>query len=113
MTIFREQQEVNIMGKKYKPQKTYMDKLLEDKGFKKAFDREYSKLLVSEEIARVRKEAHLTQEGLARRIHSTKSAISRYESARYHGYSLSLLGKIACACGTGLEVKFVSKTAGI
>jgi len=88
-----------------------MDQLMENKSFKAAFEQEYSKLLVSEEIARIRKEAHLTQDALARKIHSTKSAISRYESARYRGYSLSLLEKIACACNAGLEIKFVPQPA--
>jgi len=44
-------------------------------------------------IAKLRKDANLTQERLALKIHSTKSAISRYESAHYSGYSLPLLKK--------------------
>ncbi|MCK5013666.1 MAG: helix-turn-helix domain-containing protein [Candidatus Omnitrophica bacterium] len=39
----------------------------------------------------MRHKAYLTQEQLAKRIHTTKSAISRYESNNYEGYSLSLL----------------------
>ena len=87
--------------------KTYMEKLLEDKQFKEAFEKEYSKLLISEKIAKLRKSVHLTQEGLAKKIDTTKSAISRYESASYSGYSLSLLEKLAHACGANLEIRFV------
>ena len=87
--------------------KTYMEKLLEDKQFKEAFEEEYLKLLISEKIAKLRKSAHLTQEALAKKIHTTKSAISRYESAKYNGYSMSLLEKLAHACGAALEIKFV------
>ncbi len=89
--------------------KTYMDTLMEDKEFKKSFDHEYSKLFVSEQIAKLRKSANLTQEALAKKIHSTKSAVSRYESATYNGYSISLLKKIANACEADLQIKFVKK----
>lgn len=89
--------------------KTYADKLLNDKKFKKDFEQEYKNLVISEKIAELRHQANLTQEELAERIHTTKSAISRYESNNYQGYSLSLLQKIAVACGASLEVGFVFK----
>ncbi len=87
--------------------KTYMEKLLGDKQFKEAFEEEYLKLLISEKIAKLRKSAHLTQEALAKKMDTTKSAISRYESANYSGYSMSLLEKFARACGAVIEIKFV------
>ncbi|HSV43589.1 MAG TPA: helix-turn-helix transcriptional regulator [Candidatus Bathyarchaeia archaeon] len=89
--------------------KTYADKLLQDKNFKEAFEQEYENLVISEEIAALRHQAHLTQEELAQRIHTTKSAISRYESNGYKGYSIALLQKIASACGADLQVSFVPK----
>ena len=91
----------------HKKGNTYMDRLMEDKKFKEAFDKEYSKVLISEKIAKLRKEAHLTQEALAKRIHTTKSAISRYESANYHGYSVPLLRRIARACGADVQIRFI------
>ena len=92
-----------------RPNKTYMDELMQDKKFKKLFDEEYQKLLISEKIAKLRKSSHLTQQTLARRIHTTKSAISRYESAGYRGYSITILFKIARACGADLKVNFVPR----
>ncbi|MGA1825457.1 MAG: helix-turn-helix domain-containing protein [bacterium] len=89
--------------------KTYLDKLMENEEFKEKFEKEYSKLAISEKIAKLRKSAHLTQEALAEKVHTTKSAISRYESAGYNGYSLTLLEKIAHACGADVEVKFIIK----
>ena len=89
--------------------RTYADKLLEDKKFREAFEREYKNLVISEKIARLRHKARLTQEELAQRIHTTKSAISRYESNSYQGYSVSLLQKIAAACGADLRVSFIHK----
>ncbi len=87
--------------------KTYLDVLMKDKKFKEAFEKEYTKLLISERIAKLRKEARLTQEALARKIHTTKSAISRYESAEYSGYTISLLQKIARACNAKVDIRFV------
>ena len=89
--------------------KTYFDKLMEDKSFKKKFDEGYKNFLVSEKIAELRHKANLTQEQLARKINTTKSAISRYENSDYKGYSLPLLRKIASACGADLRVSFVFK----
>ena len=89
--------------------KTYSDHLLEDKNFRERFEREYKNLIVSEKIAKLRQKAHLTQEQLAEKVHTTKSAISRYESNNYQGYSVSLLQKIASACGADLRISFVIK----
>ncbi len=89
--------------------RTYLDQLMEDKNFSKNFEKEYNNLVISEKIAELRHKAHLTQEQLAKKIHTTKSAISRYESNNYKGYSVSLLQKIASACGADLRVSFVLK----
>ncbi len=89
--------------------RTYMDKLFEDKAFKEAVEKEYRNLVISEKIAELRHKAHLTQAELAKRVRTTKSAISRYESNAYGGYSLSLLQKIASACGADLRISFVHK----
>ena len=89
--------------------RTYADKLLEDRNFREQFEQEYKNLIVSEKIAELRHKAHLTQEELAQKIHTTKSAISRYESNNYEGYSVSLLQRIASACGADLRVSFVKK----
>lgn len=94
---------------KSKRVKTYADKLLAEQSFKEAFEQEYKNLIISEKIAQLRHKAHLTQEQLAEKIHTTKSAISRYESNGYQGYSVSLLQKIASACGADLQIVFVPK----
>ena len=89
--------------------KTYADKLLANKDFRDEFEQEYKNLIISEKIAELRHKAHLTQEELAEKIHTTKSAISRYESNDYQGYSVSLLQKIASACGADLKIAFIPK----
>ena len=84
--------------------KTYLGTLMADKEFRERFDQEYQNLSISEQIARARKAAHLTQEALAKRAHTTKSAISRYESADYNKYGISLLNRIARSCNADLKV---------
>ena len=93
----------------HKKIKTYADKLLADKNFRGKFEQEYRNLIISEKIAELRHKAHLTQEQLAEKVHTTKSAISRYESNGYQGYSVSLLQKIASACGADLKIVFIFK----
>ena len=88
---------------------TYLEKRLKDRKFRDLFEREYINLLVSEKIAKIRHEANLTQVQLAKRVHTTKSAISRYESGRYSGYSILLLEKIANACGREIQIDFPRK----
>ena len=94
---------------KFNKVRTYADKLLEDKHFREQFEQEYENLVISEKIAELRHKAHLTQEELAKKVRTTKSAISRYESNDYQGYSITLLQKIASACGADLRVSFVVK----
>lgn len=92
--------------------KTYADKLLSNEKFRKDFEQEYENLVISEKIAELRHKANLTQEELAKRINTTKSAISRYESNKYEGYSVGLLHKIAMACNADLSIGFVIKSNG-
>jgi len=53
--------------------------------------------------------ANLTQDTLAKRTNTTKSAISRYGNSDYKSYSMPLLSRIAEACGAVLEINFVPK----
>ncbi len=89
--------------------KTYMDKLMKNKEFREKFDEEYKNICIGEHIARIRHRANLTQGALAKRTHTTKSAISRYENSDYKSYSVPLLNRIAEACGTVLKIDFVTK----
>jgi len=86
-----------------------MDKLMKNEEFRKRFDEEYQNICIGEHIARIRHQANLTQDALAKRAHTTKSAISRYENSDYKSYSIPLLNRIAEACGTVLKIDFVTK----
>jgi len=88
--------------------KTYMDRLMDGNEFREKFEQEYRNLCIGEQIVRARHYAHLTQSALAKQIHTTKSAISRYESADYNRYSIPLLTRIAKACGAEFKIILVT-----
>ena len=90
--------------------KTYLDKLMQNEEFRDKFNEEYQNVCIGERISKARYKAKLTQEDLAKRINTTKSAISRYESDNYQGYSIKLLNRIAKACDAELKIDFISKT---
>jgi ribosome-binding protein aMBF1 (putative translation factor) len=57
-------------------------------------------------IYRLRTDARLTQQDLAKRVGTTASVISRLEDADYTGHSLAMLRRIAAALGRTVEIRF-------
>lgn len=90
--------------KNKKAEKGWLDQKLSDPKFKKGFDEEYEKLAIGEQLAEIRHAAHLTQQEVAKRVGTTASAISRYESASYDRYELRTLQKIVKACGGKIKL---------
>ena len=73
---------------------------------------EYNKLApeyeLKSEMIKMRLEAGLTQEEVAKRMGTTKSVVSRLESVNSkHSPSINTLQKYANAVGHNLEIKFV------
>ena len=62
---------------------------------------------VAELIHEARTAAGLTQAGLARKVGTTQSVISKLESADYDGHSLTMLRRIAAALGMRVRIAFV------
>lgn len=89
--------------------KTYLNEMMKSKIFRDKFDNEYKNICLGEKIAKARHKAGLSQKLLADKIHTTKSAVSRYESDEYEGYTVGLLNKIANACDVGLSIRFACK----
>jgi transcriptional regulator with XRE-family HTH domain len=67
-------------------------------------ERSFETLAIGDQLARLRIRSGLTQAELGKRIGTTASAISRYESTRYDRYELKTLKKIAAACGGSLQL---------
>lgn len=74
-------------------------------------EKEYEEQVINAEIARkiyrLRTKAGLTQQELANRLGTSKSAICRLEDADYDGHSLSMLKRIAEALDKRVEIRFV------
>jgi len=72
---------------------------------------EYEEEVINAEIARkiydLRTKAGLTQQQLAARVGTSKSAICRLEDADYEGHSLSMLKRIAEALDKRVEIRFL------
>jgi DNA-binding XRE family transcriptional regulator len=66
---------------------------------------------VASQMLGARTKAGLTQDAVAERMGTTKSAISRLESAGRHTPSLATLKKYAEAVGCDLQVKLVPRGA--
>lgn len=77
-----------------------------------AREQAYEEEVINAEIARkiyvLRTKAGLTQQELAARVGTTKSAICRLEDADYDGHSLSMLKRIAEALDKRVQIRFVS-----
>ena len=96
---------------KYKPVKhdheAFLKKAKKRAGFNKAYDELQEEYSLVREMLNARSNRGLTQEDVAKLMGTTKSAISRLESAGKHAPSLTTLKKYAHAVGCNLEIKLV------
>ncbi len=76
-------------------------------GFVDAYEALALEYALASQMLSARAKAGLTQEAVAQRMGTTKSAISRLESAGRHAPSLSTLKRYATAVGCDLQVKLV------
>jgi DNA-binding XRE family transcriptional regulator len=100
---------------KYKPvphdHKAFMVKARTRKGFAEAYDALELEYAVAGQMLKARSRAGLTQDVVAERMGTTKSAISRLESAGKHTPSLATLKRYAAAVGCELQVRLVRQKA--
>lgn len=80
-------------------------------GFTEAFEALALEYQVAGQMLKARALAGLTQEAVAERMGTTKSAISRLESAGKHAPSLATLKRYASAVGCELQVRLVPNKA--
>jgi DNA-binding XRE family transcriptional regulator len=100
---------------KYKPVRhdhaAFLAKAGARKGFIEAYDSLELEYQVASQMLRARAKAGLTQDAVAERMGTTKSAVSRLEAAGKHAPSLVTLKKYARAVGCDLQVKLVPQKA--
>jgi len=87
--------------------KNYLKEELKDPEFKKAFDEEEVYASLAIQIAKIRQKEELTQQALAKRLHTTQQTVSRLEDVHNSSYSLSTLIKLARALDRKLKVELV------
>lgn len=101
---------------KFKPvrhsHKEFLARAVTRKGFIEAYDALALEYQVANQMLKARSRAGLTQDAVAERMGTTKSAVSRLESAGKHAPSLATLKRYAKAVGCELQVRLVpQKTA--
>ena len=92
--------------KKYLTLKEIVSEELKDKEFKRYYEEEGRRLAIGYKIARLRQRLGLTQKDMAKKIHTSQTAVARLESGDYTGYSLRTLEKIALVTKTHLDIRF-------
>jgi DNA-binding XRE family transcriptional regulator len=96
---------------KYKPvlhdHEKFLSKARVRKGFAEAYDALEPEYRLAQQLLKARSRAGLTQDAVAERMGTTKSAVSRLEAAGKHAPSLTTLQRYASAVGCDLQVKLV------
>ena len=87
--------------------KEFLEKASKRRGFRKAYVALEVEYALAHEMLAARARAGLTQEAVAGRMGTTKSAISRLESAGKHAPAVASLKKYAAAVGCTLKIEFV------
>ena len=98
---------------KYDPvphnQKAFLEKASKRRGFREAYEALETEYALAHEMLSARTRAGLTQEAVAVRMGTTKSAVSRLEGAGKHAPSVASLKKYADAVGCKLKIEFISQ----
>ncbi len=104
-----------MANSQYKPvahnHAAFIEKAKQRERFQKAYNELEEEYALVKEMLSARARVGLSQEAVAERMGTTKSAISRLEAAGKHSPSLSTLKKYAQAVGCHLEIKFVPEHA--
>jgi ribosome-binding protein aMBF1 (putative translation factor) len=77
--------------------------------YRKTFERTLQQIDLALLVREMREDAGFTQTELAKRVGTTQSVIARLEDAEYAGHSLTMLERIAAACGVGLRLRAEKK----
>jgi DNA-binding XRE family transcriptional regulator len=101
---------------KYKPiphdHMAFVAKARARRGFTEAYEALELEYELAGQMLKARARAGLTQDAVAERMGTTRSAISRLEAAGKHAPSLATLRRYASAVGCELQVKLVRQKAG-
>ncbi|MCL4368757.1 MAG: helix-turn-helix domain-containing protein [Actinobacteria bacterium] len=88
-------------------QQAFLEKALKRKGFREAYEELHDEYGLVREVLCARSRAGLTQEAVAERMGTSKSAVSRLEGPGKHSPSVTTLQKYARAVGCHVEIRLV------
>jgi DNA-binding XRE family transcriptional regulator len=100
---------------KYEPvphdHEAFLKKARKREGFREAYENLEEEYLLVREMLSARSKSGLTQEAVAELMGTTKSAVSRLESAGKHAPSITTLKRYAQAVGCDLKIKLVPRNS--
>jgi len=98
---------------RYKPvrhdHKTFLAKAHKRPGFTEAYNALELEYQLVDQLLRARQRSGLTQEAVAERMKTTKSAVSRMEGSLPHAPTIKTLQRYANAVGCDVRVKLVRR----
>ena len=77
--------------------------------YRKSFAHTLRQIDLAMLVREMREAAGFTQTELAKKARTTQSVIARLEDAEYAGHSLTMLERIAAACGVALKLRAEKK----
>jgi ribosome-binding protein aMBF1 (putative translation factor) len=77
---------------------------------RKTFERTLHQIDLALLVREMREGADLTQAELAKKVRTSQSVIARLEDAEYAGHLLTMLERIATACGVALKLHAEKKS---
>ena len=90
------------------------DHLLDEKlmapKFRRGFQVEYAKVLLTQKIAEMRKKRHLNQKALANRLGVSQQVVSRIETGENENLTIDTLVRLARALGHKVKISFHKAT---
>ncbi len=88
--------------------KSIFEKEMESSKFKAIYDEISAQMTIGEQIAELRHKAKMSQQELAKKVRTSRTAIARYESGDYERYNVGTLARIAKALHKRLRISFSS-----
>jgi predicted transcriptional regulator len=79
---------------------------MRDPEFREAFEEFEQEFQIAEQLTALRKEKGYTQKELAKKAHTSQSAIARFESGQHKNLTLAFLHRVSRALGLTPEIRF-------
>ena len=87
-----------------------LDEKLMSPKFRRGYQVEYAKVLLTQKIAEMRKKSHLNQKALADRLGVSQQVVSRIETGQNENLTIDTLTRLAFALGHKVKISFQNAT---